>query len=54
MYPTVKEVVANNDFTLFRAFENGKSGILDMKPMLVLSVFQRVMDKKLPALSRSH
>lgn len=39
MYPAIKEVFANNDFTLFRAFENGKSGILDMKPMLVLGVF---------------
>jgi len=44
MYPSVKEVVPSVDFTLFVAFDNGESGILDMKPMLGLGVFQRIKD----------
>ena len=44
MYPSVKEVVPGADFTLFVAFDNGESGVLDMKPMLGLGVFQRIKD----------
>jgi hypothetical protein len=42
MYPSVKEVVARDDFTLSVVFENGESGILDMKPILDFGVFQRI------------
>jgi hypothetical protein len=44
MYPSVKEVVPNADFTLFVVFDNGERGILDMKPILEFGVFQRIKD----------
>ncbi|MBI4573466.1 MAG: DUF2442 domain-containing protein [candidate division NC10 bacterium] len=44
MYPSVKEVVPRDDYTLFVVFENGERGILDMKPMLDFGVFQRIKD----------
>ena len=44
MYPSVKEVVPSGDFTLFVVFDNGESGILDMKPILGFGVFQRIKD----------
>ena len=34
MYFDVASVVANNDFTLSLVFEDGKSGIYDMKPLI--------------------
>ena len=42
MYPAVKEVVPREDYTLALVFEDGKNGILDMKPMLDFGVFQRI------------
>ncbi len=42
MYPSVKEVVPRDDYTLFVVFENGENGILDMKPILDFGVFQRI------------
>ncbi len=44
MYPSVKEVVPHDDHTLAIIFENGESGILDIKPMLHFGVFQRIKD----------
>jgi len=44
MYPSVKEVIAGEDYTLSLVFDNGENGILDMKPMLDFGVFQRIKD----------
>jgi hypothetical protein len=44
MYPSVKEVVPRDDYTLFVVFENGENGIIDMKPILDFGVFQRIKD----------
>ena len=44
MYPSVKEVISRDDYTLALVFENGESGILDMKPILHFGVFQRIKD----------
>lgn len=44
MYPSVKEVVPRDDYTLSIVFENGEKGILDMKPLLDFGVFQRIKD----------
>ena len=44
MYPSVKEVVPRDDYTLFVVFENGENGILDMKPILDFGVFRRIKD----------
>jgi hypothetical protein len=42
MYPSVKEVRPYEDYTLSIVFANDKKGILDMKPILKLGVFQRL------------
>ena len=44
MYPSVKEVIPRDDYTLSLVFENGEKGILDMKPMLAFGVFYRIKD----------
>jgi len=44
MYSSVKTVTPEEDYTLRITFENGKSGLLDIKPMLSFGVFQRIMD----------
>lgn len=44
MYPAVKNVVAGEEYTLAITFENGKSGVLDMKPILDFGVFKRIKD----------
>ena len=44
MYPSVKEVIPRDDYTLSVVFENGERGILDMKPILDFGVFQRIKD----------
>ena len=44
MYPSVAEVVPNEDFTLTIVFDNGEEGILDMKPYLGFGVFQRIAE----------
>ena len=44
MYPSVKEVIPREDYTLSVAFENGENGILDMKPMLDFGIFTRIKD----------
>ncbi len=42
MYPAVKEVRPQEDYTLNIVFENGEKGVLDMKPILNFGVFQRL------------
>jgi hypothetical protein len=42
MYPAVKEVRPQEDYTLSIVFENGEKGVLDMKPILNFGVFQRL------------
>jgi len=44
MYPSVKEVIPRDDYTLSLVFENGEKGILDMKPILDFGVFHRIKD----------
>jgi len=39
MYPSVKEVVAGNDYVLFIVFDNGEHGSLDMKEVLNFGIF---------------
>lgn len=42
MYPCVRDVVTNDDFSLLVTFDNDEEGILDMKPYLGFGVFQRI------------
>ena len=42
MYPSVKAVSANADYTLSIAFSNGENGVLDMKPFLDFGIFARL------------
>jgi hypothetical protein len=44
MYSAVTSVEAREDFTLSVTFENGNSGVLDMKPLLHFGVFKRIQD----------
>ncbi len=44
MYPSVKEVTPGDDYTLFVEFDNGETGILDMKPVLHFGIFQWIRD----------
>ena len=44
MYPSVKSVVPNKDFTLTVQFDNGERGTLDMKPYLDFGVFEKIKD----------
>jgi hypothetical protein len=44
MYLSVKEVIPHEDYTLSVVFENGETGILDMKPILEFGIFQRIKD----------
>jgi hypothetical protein len=47
MYPSVKSVIPNEDYVLSICFDNGESGILDMKPFLNFGVFQKLKDRSL-------
>ena len=44
MYPSVKEVVVADNYLLKISFDNGESGILDMKPILDFGIFHRIKD----------
>jgi len=44
MYPSVKEVVPGDDYTLSVVFDNGEIGIMDIKPILDFGIFQRIKD----------
>ncbi len=45
MYPAVKSVVPEQDYTLLIDFDNGEHGILDMKPFLNFGIFRRLKDQ---------
>ena len=40
----VKEVYANNDYTLFVELSDGRTGIFDVKPYLEEGVFKQLQD----------
>ncbi|MCX7099242.1 MAG: DUF2442 domain-containing protein [Methylococcales bacterium] len=44
MYPSVISVVPRDNYELDVAFNNGESGILDMKPYLDFGIFNRIKD----------
>lgn len=44
MYPTVKNVVPQDDYVLALEFDNGELRKLDMKPYLDFGVFKRLKD----------
>ncbi len=44
MYPSIKEVALGDEYVLFIVFDNGESGILDMKPILDFGIFKRIKD----------
>ena len=44
MYPAVKEVVPGDDYVLSVVFDNGETGVMDMKPILDFGVFHRIKD----------
>ncbi len=46
MYPSVKNVTPTGDYLLSIDFDNGESGVLDMKPYLDFGVFQRLKERK--------
>ena len=44
MYSAIKQVSPGDDYTLTVLFENGETGVLDMKPMLDFGVFRALKD----------
>jgi hypothetical protein len=44
MYPSVKEVIPHEDYTISVVFDNGESGVLDLKPFLDFGVFKKIKD----------
>jgi hypothetical protein len=42
MIPSLKQVTPHDDYTLSLLFDNGESGVLDLKPFLDLGVFQKI------------
>ena len=44
MYPSVKQVIPRDDYSLSIVFDNGEHGILDIKPYLDFGVFHRLKD----------
>lgn len=45
MYPSVKNVSVENEYTLLIDFDNGEKGRLNMKPFLSFGVFQKLQDR---------
>lgn len=45
MYPSVMNVTPTEDYLLSIEFDNGESGILDMKPYLDFGVFQKLKER---------
>ena len=43
-YPSVKNVTAGSNYELAVEFDNGESGILDMKPFLDIGVFKKLRE----------
>lgn len=46
MYPIVIKVVPHEDFSLTIVFDNGREGVMDMKPYLDFGVFRKIKDFK--------
>ena len=44
MYPAIREVVTNKDFSLSLVLDNGEKRFLDMKPYLDFGVFKKIRD----------
>lgn len=44
MYPSVKSVSPAENYLLSIVFDNGETGVLDMKPYLGFGVFQKLKD----------
>jgi hypothetical protein len=42
MYPAVREVIPNEDFSLNLVLDNGEKRLLDMKPYLDFGVFKKI------------
>ena len=47
MPPAVTSVACKEDYILSVAFDNGESGLLDMKPYLSFGVFQKIQDPRI-------
>jgi hypothetical protein len=45
MYPRVKEVQANPDYTLTLTFANGEVKVFDVKPYLDKGIFRELRDR---------
>lgn len=52
MYPSVKNVTPTENYLLSIDFDNGETGILDMKPYLDFGIFQRLKERN--AFKRVH
>lgn len=46
MYPSVINVVPGDNYLLSVEFDNGETGMLDMKPLLDFGIFQRLKDSE--------
>jgi hypothetical protein len=44
MYPSVKQVIPGENYTLSVLFDNGERGIIDMKPFLDFGIFKKIKD----------
>ena len=44
MHPAVTSVKCESDYVLSVTFDNGESGLLDMKPYLNFGVFRKIKD----------
>ena len=42
MYPAIIRVIPSGDFTLAVTFDNGREGVLDMKPYLNRGIFKAI------------
>ncbi len=47
MYPSVKQVKPGKNYILSIVFDNGETGILDMKPFLDFGVFRSLKDHEI-------
>jgi hypothetical protein len=47
MNPRVKEVIANDDFTLLLKFSNNEMRLFDAKPYLEKGIFRELQDTRL-------
>ena len=47
MHPAVISVKCEDDYVLSVAFDNGESGLLDMKPYLKFGVFRKIKDPEI-------